>query len=131
MSLDFDYLIKTSVERAAKWHPGFPVEDGPDSWNLADWSNAMGGECGEAQNVAKKIRRIETGHEFSSPGLTEDDLDEMLGYELADTILYAVLVAAKRGIDLPAAIVEKFNLKSEEAGLPDRLYLDGGVPRVS
>jgi hypothetical protein len=28
---------------------------------LADWSNAMCGEAGEAANVVKKIRWIETG----------------------------------------------------------------------
>ncbi len=41
--------------------------------------------------------------------------------EVADTILYAVLVAARVGVDLQQVLREVFNKKSEEYGFPERL----------
>jgi len=85
--LTFAELQATSVIRCLRWH-------GPDTdpWSGADWSNAMGGECGEAQNVVKKLRRVETrtGAQLQPP---PEQLQAMLGEELADVICYAVLVA--------------------------------------
>lgn len=103
--------------RRARWHT-------PDTepWSGADWSNAMCGEAGEAANVVKKIRRIETGTGAQDqPPLT--DLIDQLGHELADTIAYADLLAQHYGIDLRAAIAEKFNIVSEREGFPERIRL--------
>ncbi len=80
----------------------------------------MGGECGEAQNVAKKIRRYQTGRTGAND-LSYEELVGMLGDELADMILYADLVAAKVGINLGAAVIEKFTLVSQREGFPERL----------
>lgn len=111
--LTFHRLRNKNIERAAMWHPGFPTED---SWSLADWSNAMMGEAGEAANVVKKLRRQETG----TRGRNDPELDalrEQLGEELADTIIYADLLAAKLGINLAEAIICKFNKISVREGL--------------
>lgn len=81
----------------------------------------MQGESGEAGNVVKKLRRVETDH-IGRPG--EQDtavLLAKLGAELADTIIYADLLATYYGIDLASAIVKKFNQTSEEYGFPERL----------
>lgn len=116
-------LRETNTARCARWH-------GPDTepWTLADWSNAMGGEAGEAQNVVKKIRRIDTGTDrpqgrFLSPADERQRLVNALATELADVVIYADLLAAHAGIDLAAAIVSKFNIISEREGFPERLTL--------
>jgi NTP pyrophosphatase (non-canonical NTP hydrolase) len=115
MSLELSRLREVNVARCARWH-------GPDSepWVVSDWTNAMCGEAGEAANVAKKIRRQTTGAvNAGDPEMA--DLIEMLGAELADTVIYADLVAAHMGIDLAAAIADKFNVVSERHGFPERL----------
>lgn len=115
MNLDFAELRAANVTRCARWH-------GPDSepWVVSDWTNAMCGEAGEAANVAKKIRRQTTGAvNTGDPEMA--DLIDALAAELADTVIYADLVADHMGIDLAAAIAAKFNLVSERHGFPERL----------
>lgn len=109
-------LRHVNQARLARWH-------GPDSepWTGADWGNAMGGECGEAQNVVKKLRRVETGTKGQADPPPRE-LVQALALELADTIIYADLLAAHYGIDLDAAIVTKFNLVSIREGFPERLH---------
>lgn len=126
-SLTFDQVRVINVARARRWHNGFP--DGDDPWTGADWSNAMMGEAGEAANVVKKLRRGETGLN----GAVDPDrqkLIEWLGHELADTILYAILLAEFYGVDLPRSIVEKFDAISVREGFPERLapYVEGTYP---
>lgn len=118
-TLTFDYLMEINRQRCRRWH-----SEGKE-WTGADWSNAMGGECGEAQNVVKKLRRDETGT-GSANNPPHPDLLEALGNELADTLLYMCLLADHYSIDLPAAIVRKFNLVSEREDLPERLELQHG-----
>lgn len=103
--------------RRERWHT-------PDTepWTGADWSNAMCGEAGEAANVVKKIRRIETGTGKHLPGTREHaQLVVDLAHELADTIAYADILAQHYGIDLRTAIAEKFNIVSEREGFPERM----------
>lgn len=116
MDLTFNEFQRINAERARTWH-------GPDSvpWTGADWGNAMGGECGEAQNVIKKLRRVETavvGRVDPAPA----ELVEKLGDELADTITYAFLVAGHYGINVGNAVARKFNAISEREGVSHRVY---------
>lgn len=122
MSLDLAALRAANATRRVRWHP-------PDSipWSGADWSNAMQGEAGEAGNVVKKLRRHETGVATPRDPHVPELLD-MLGAELADTVIYLDLLAAHYGIDLSAAVVAKFNLVSEREGFPERLQLDEAAP---
>ena len=126
-----EQLRTVNVSRAERWHSG------ADPWTGADWGNAMGGECGEAQNVVKKLRRHETGIGVGPqayPGMLDpsgsglpyntpppDDLLPALADELADVICYADLLANHYGIDLVAAVVSKFNRVSEAQGFPERI----------
>lgn len=115
--LTFAEVSTINRHRSRAWHRGYSIP-----WTGSDWSNAMGGECGEAQNVVKKLRRAEcgmSGKQDPSPFQLIKDL----GDELADTFFYLDLVAAHYGIDLPAAIVSKFNEVSEREGFPERLSL--------
>jgi NTP pyrophosphatase (non-canonical NTP hydrolase) len=116
--MNLETIRAVNVERAQRWHKGFPYGD--DDWSGADWSNAMCGEVGEAANVVKKIRRLETGTmQIGEPEL--EYLRQQLGHEIADVILYADLLAAYYGIDLASVITQKFNLVSEKYGFPERL----------
>jgi hypothetical protein len=134
--LDLRVLRDTNAQRCARWHPA-----GSEPWSLADWSNAMCGEAGEAANLVKKLRRIETrtnigpwGHVVHSTGReVPHDRDtearilaKGIGLELADTVIYADLLAQELtrkygGYDLSDLIVTKFNAVSHREGFPERL----------
>lgn len=92
-----------------------------NSWSLSDWMTATLGELGEAANVLKKLNRFRDG----VPGNKEtpDQLRAMFARELADAFIYFDLLAQAAGVDLPAAVAETFNAKSEQIGSPIR-YLD-------
>ena len=113
--LSMQYFQKVNAERAAAWH------EGGQDWSLADWGNAMAGECGEACNVIKKMRRIETGvlGNINEGGWQE--LRSQLGLELADTVTYAFLTATHLDIDLGAYVGLKFNKVSSKQGLPHKI----------
>ena len=78
-------------------------------WSPSDWSNAMAGECGEACNLTKKIRR------------GEDIPIERIGQEIADTVIYADLLAQRLGLSLGDIVKQTFNEKSVEVGSDIRL----------
>ena len=123
--LTFTDVAETSAARCKRWHgPDWRYDEA--GWTGADWSNAMCGEAGEAANVVKKIRRLDLGLWGNrKPGdSTRDELIAKLGAEIADTFLYMDLLATYYGIDIPAAIVAKFNAISEAAGFPERLPAD-------
>jgi NTP pyrophosphatase (non-canonical NTP hydrolase) len=82
----------------------------------------MCGEAGEAANVVKKLRRHECALAGSGlPLQPPERLLEALGEELADVVIYLDLLAQFYDIDLPAAIVRKFNIVSERQAFPERL----------
>jgi NTP pyrophosphatase (non-canonical NTP hydrolase) len=115
---------KISLEEFANinWHRATQWHEGTHDWSLADWATALGGECGEALNIVKKIRRIETG--VPPEKRTAGDLTLLkakLAQELADTYIYMDLLATAAGIRLDRAITETFNAKSEEYGFPHRM----------
>lgn len=126
-TLTFQEVSATNAKRCDRWHEGFPPRESSalpsDQWNGADWSNAMQGEAGEAGNVVKKLRRLETGigGNRKTGDLTREDLLGKLGEELADAFLYMDLLATFYGIDLAEAVRGKFNSISVEMGFPERL----------
>lgn len=113
--LSFDVLRKTNLTRCeSAFHP-------LEAWTLTDWSTAMAGECGEACNVVKKIRRLDIGSGFVRPDERSADLFVDLADEIADLVIYADLLAARAGINLGEAICAKFNRTSERVGSEVRL----------
>lgn len=85
-----------------------------EDWSLTDWSCALAGEAGEACNVAKKLRRLQTSDPSCRPD--EKDRDALLDKyvdELADTVIYADLCAAAAGRSLGVAVIRKFNEVSD------------------
>ncbi|TNC14869.1 DUF3850 domain-containing protein [Methylobacterium terricola] len=101
-------LHAANIARQAEWCP----DQVPD---LSFRGNELGGECGEAQNVIKKLERERQGWRGSRATL--DDLAQ----ELADVVICADLCAITAGIDLDAAVVAKFNATSEKQGLATML----------
>ena len=100
------------VERQEEWCP----DQKPD---LSFPGNELGGECGEAQNVIKKLERERHGWRGSR------DTVEHLAEELADVIHCAILVAITAGIEIEPAVISKFNSTSEKNGLATRLATEG------
>jgi NTP pyrophosphatase (non-canonical NTP hydrolase) len=84
------------------------------SWSLSDWITAAVGELGEAANVAKKLNRVRDG----VPGNKETpaELRAALADELADAFIYLDLLAQSQGINLEAAVRDKFNRTSRKLG---------------
>lgn len=98
MTLSFDGLRMANVARCND------VFHALDEWSPTDWACAMAGECGEACNEIKKLRR------------GENVTNEQIGDEIADLVIYADLLAARLGIDLGEAVTRKFNKASAKRG---------------
>lgn len=110
MSITISQLQVAHIQRQEEWCP----DQKPD---LSFRGNEMGGECGEAQNVIKKLERERHGWAGSR------DTVEHLGEELADVVHTALLCAITAGIDLEPYVVSKFNATSEKVGLRTRLVM--------
>lgn len=115
MTLTFQKLREANIERCKEWHGPAGIED----WTLSDWATATAGELGEACNVIKKLNRARSGIYGNSQ--TEQELQEQLAEELADTVIYLDLLAARAEIDLASAVVDKFNFVSTRFGFSQRL----------
>lgn len=109
--LTFKRLNETNVARTEEtFHK---IED----WSPTDWACAMGGECGEALNLVKKLRRLdgpsdpETVKRMQS--LTKEQIIQGIGDELADIIIYADHLATRLGLSLEDCVISKFNKDSD------------------
>jgi hypothetical protein len=111
--LSFADLRRANVERCeSAFHP-------LDAWSGLEWAGAAAGELGEAANLTKKLRRVEMGGgQFSSRGHDSEVTADDVGVELADTVIYLDLWAARLGIDLGAMVRAKFNATSRDIGSP-------------
>lgn len=112
-SLTFKELSKTNVFRCEKAF-GHAV----NAWSTADWAVAFAGEAGEVCNAVKKLRRLHDGNNTAKDPQTFDEAVEAIAKELADTVIYADLLATSLGIDLGEAVREKFNEVSRLRNCP-------------
>lgn len=78
-------------------------------------STELGEECGEVQGAIKKLVREERGWRGSR--VTVDDLAD----EIGDVIIVIDRIAGAYGINLAAAIANKFNKTSAANGFHHRL----------
>lgn len=130
MSLTFGALRGANLARLPQFKngrggPAHSESDGSD-WCLAQWSNAVLGELGEAANIIKKIERGDMTLEEARPSLAR---------EFADVQTYLDILAFRAGVDLGEATVEKWNEVSERVGSSVRLFsqcwtVDGWVQPV-
>ena len=106
-----------NATRARRWHGHL------DQWSLLEWAGAMAGECGEACNVAKKIRRADLSLPDKEKGIEIKDLPDLrakLANEIADSIIYGLIIMSALEVDAATVIAEVFNQKSREYGFPER-----------
>jgi|GEM_PF-1579438 len=115
--LSFSHLRGMNRLRCYRWHP----DQGVDSWTLNDWATAVAGELGEACNICKKIKRAEDAVVGNKKADSVLKLRANLADEMADTVIYLDLMAAKAGVNLGQAVTSKFNRKSNELGFPEKL----------
>jgi NTP pyrophosphatase (non-canonical NTP hydrolase) len=99
-----------------------PLQD----WTPSDWACALAGEAGEVCNAVKKLRRLKDGTNTAKDPQTESEAIKAIGAELADTIIYADLLAARLGIDLSYEVEVKFNEVSRRMNSPIRI--SSGTP---
>jgi hypothetical protein len=91
-------------------------------WSLSDWLVAVGGELGEAMNIAKKLNRVRD--RIPGNDLTPDQLRDAFEREIADTFIYLDLVAQAAGFQLADIVPDVFDAKSISLGCPIR-YREG------
>lgn len=117
-NLSFSTLRKANLERLPHFKNAKGKKahspDGSD-WCLAQWSNAVLGELGEAANLIKKIER----GDFELAEVREE-----LGKEFADAVIYLDILAFRAGIDLGQATTSKWNLVSKKIDFPIRIEGD-------
>jgi NTP pyrophosphatase (non-canonical NTP hydrolase) len=107
--MDFlDRLRQVNAERKYLWLAGADVSP-------LYFSNELGGEIGEVQNVVKKLERAKLN--MRGTRATLDDLAD----ELADGLICLDNLAECYGIDLKAATVRKFNETSAKNGFTQTL----------
>lgn len=118
--LSFDLLRLATLARLPLFKNGLgqPAHQEPDGsdWSLSDWAEAVVGEFGELSNIMKKVRRGD---------LTMEDAHPAIRREFADIICYLDIYAFRAGVDLGAAVIEKFNEVSERVGAPIKLSANG------
>lgn len=101
-------LREANAARQVLWDAGGQID-------LSYRGNELAGETGEACNVIKKLERERLGIRGSRDTLAH------LAEELADVVICADLIALAAGIDLDAAVRDKFNATSAKIDLPTRL----------
>jgi NTP pyrophosphatase (non-canonical NTP hydrolase) len=82
----------------------------------------LGGEVGELLNVVKKLDREERGWRGSRAAPAD------FAAECADVLICLDKLARRKGVDLVAATIEKFNATSEKVDLPHRLAASTARP---
>jgi NTP pyrophosphatase (non-canonical NTP hydrolase) len=116
--LDFTRFSAVNWARCLKWHD-------PQSWSVAEWTNAMAGEAGEACNAAKKLLRLEQDlkgpNGYHNNAASREVAIATIADELADVVIYADLVARRIGVNLGEVIVKKFNATSDRHGFTEKL----------
>lgn len=109
-NLTFENLRQVNVARCED------VFHALEKWTPTDWACAMAGECGEACNEVKKLRRLDDADKVKDTDIQRQELRLKIGKELADLVIYADLLAARLHIDLGDAVRQKFNEVSDKRG---------------
>jgi NTP pyrophosphatase (non-canonical NTP hydrolase) len=116
--LNIDEFQEVNAKRATKWH-----KKGLQDWSLLEWAGAMCGEAGEAANNAKKIRRLDMDLPNKEAGIDSSDMVKLkmkLATEVADTIIYGLIILSMLNVVASEELADVFDKKSEEYGFPER-----------
>lgn len=110
--VDFATLRDANLKRSSEWQS---TDGSVVNLPLAFRAAELAGEAGEACNEIKKLERERLGLVGGKTDL------EGLRQELADVLISVDLIAMDLGIDLAAAVRDKFNATSEKHGMQTRL----------
>jgi NTP pyrophosphatase (non-canonical NTP hydrolase) len=114
--LTFDQLREANVRRCVESYHAL------DAWNPLEWGAATAGELGEALNLIKKLERdLPPPDDGATPFFVRENRLDAIGRELADTVIYLDLLAARLGLDLGFWTAIKFDETSEKVGSRERL----------
>ena len=124
MSLRFGTLREANVKRLPQFknakgeaaHPELEGQRPGSDWSPAQWLQAVVGELGEYANLRKKVERGDIALELALPDLAD---------ELADVLIYLDILAFQLGIDLGAAVIDKWNRTSERVGSNLIIHYEG------
>lgn len=106
IALDLTTLRAANVKRCEQvFHP-------LHRWSPTDWACAVAGEAGEVCNAVKKLRRLHDGTNTAKDPQSVEACHAAIADEIADTVIYLDLLAARLGIDLSIAVINKFNAVS-------------------
>jgi NTP pyrophosphatase (non-canonical NTP hydrolase) len=114
--LSFAHFRDVNAKRCLKWHP-----KGLRSWSASDWLTAIAGELGELASEVKMANRVRDGLPGNKEDFTPEERRQRMANEAADVLCYLDLFCAAEGIDLGAAVIQKFNTVSERVGFSERL----------
>lgn len=115
-----------NVDRCSRWHG----KEGVNDWNSLEWMGAAAGELGEAANLAKKLKRFDFNMQQNATIRSLEDTEAIdqraelvrrYGREIAGTMFYLLLAAAREGLDPYEILRDEFNHISEREGFPERL----------
>lgn len=109
-TLTFEELRVANVERCEQ------VFHKLHDWSPTDWACAFAGEAGETCNTIKKLRRLDGADSDKDTEMERERLITEAVKELADTVIYADLLAAALGRDLGLYVRNKFNEVSDRRG---------------
>lgn len=118
--MNFTELREINDRRAIEWTGETEITGGRYVAEMLFRSTELGGECGEALNVVKKLGRLY----LAMPGAIERRAAvKQLADELADTIISVDRLASLFDIDLSDAVRTKFNATSDKHGFVTRFTL--------
>lgn len=83
------------------------------SWSPAEWAYTVAGKCRKACGTVERLRRIDDGTNTEKDPQIRRDAIKRIADELADTVIYIDLLAARFEIDLGSAVERKFNMASD------------------
>src|SRR5882762_97378 len=94
-------LINANASRVERWHS-------VNSWSPLEWAGVMAGEVGETCNIAKKLKRLSDKIPNIDNRLETKVSDyelkmkyeEQIGDEVADTIIYGILLCLRVDVNL-------------------------------
>lgn len=113
--MDISQFQLINAVRAKRWH-----NNGRTNWTLLEWAGAMCGESGEAANKAKKLRRLDDALPTANSDSDAEVLEDALATEVADSIIYGLIILSELNIDASVLLKRVFDEKSKEHGFPER-----------
>lgn len=112
--LTLSYMTQVHMDRS-RWLDRYKGHD-CDTWTVAEWTNAMQAEAGEAGNISKKIRRGDFAHSQEATFNATRELE----MELADVLAYLNLLVGHFSLDINQAVIDKFAITNHKFGYDGR-----------